>query len=448
MALRAACLALSLALVLTSLPAHAATPWSAGDGSPQQYRYNVSQPGSAGTLGSTGHVVPGSCSLGSPDCLTTGTLRDDEVSTCIAPAAKVPFYGTGRSCIYVGANGFVAFAPAGALATAHPVRLPVGGGPDMIAAFWADLVPSACATGGVYFRVDPTQVFVEWRSVPIKPSNGPVLCGVTPTVSVLLAIDTTGYIQLGVSPSNPSATFGSASPVSIGVQGGAFGLAVAYQSPPETYPASSMTISPNRAPFVSVSAYYAPVKEDKPYTFYAYAGDPEGDTYTTTVTVSAGTATNIQPSGAYYPTVTYTPDPDFNGPVTLTATATDSLGATSKVSYTFTVAAVNDAPVLSLQGDLLVHHNGPTHTYASFASATPGPATATDEARQNVTLSVSTDHPELFRDAPSLSSDGTLQFRAGASAGTAIVTVTAHDDGGTANAGVDTTTGTFSITIE
>jgi hypothetical protein len=58
---------------------------------------------------------------------------------------------------------------------------------------------------------------------------------------------------------------------------------------------------------------------------------------------------------------------------------------------------------------------------------------------QNVTFSVTNDNAALFSTAPAVAPDGTLTFTPADDAnGTATVTVTAHDDGGTANGGNDT----------
>src|SRR5207249_2917224 len=75
-----------------------------------------------------------------------------------------------------------------------------------------------------------------------------------------------------------------------------------------------------------------------------------------------------------------------------------------------------------------------------------GPA---NEASQSVTFTSTNDNNALFSAQPSVAADGTLTFTPVANAnGTATVTITAHDDGGTANGGVDTSAAqTFTITV-
>jgi hypothetical protein len=68
---------------------------------------------------------------------------------------------------------------------------------------------------------------------------------------------------------------------------------------------------------------------------------------------------------------------------------------------------------------------------------------------QTLNFVVTTDHPELFAQAPAISPDGTLTYQPAADVtGTATVTVALHDSGGTANGGSDTSAPqTFTITV-
>jgi len=74
---------------------------------------------------------------------------------------------------------------------------------------------------------------------------------------------------------------------------------------------------------------------------------------------------------------------------------------------------------------------------------------ATLAAEQKVTFEVSNDNAALFAVAPAISTNGTLTFTSATNAhGSATITVTAKDDGGTANGGVDTSAAqTFTLTV-
>ncbi|WP_306224535.1 Ig-like domain-containing protein [Bosea beijingensis] len=74
--------------------------------------------------------------------------------------------------------------------------------------------------------------------------------------------------------------------------------------------------------------------------------DPDGDTLQL-VSASAGNGTvSFQPDG----TITYTPNADFNGTDTIVYTISDGQGGTATATVNVTVAAVNDVPVVDLNG--------------------------------------------------------------------------------------------------
>jgi len=96
--------------------------------------------------------------------------------------------------------------------------------------------------------------------------------------------------------------------------------------------------------------------------------DVDGDGLTAVLDVApAGAAFNLNPDGSY----TYSPDPDYNGPVTFTYHATDG-GADSPVAtVTIDVTPVNDAPTdIALTGDAVDEN--------AAASSVVGAFTATD----------------------------------------------------------------------
>lgn len=74
----------------------------------------------------------------------------------------------------------------------------------------------------------------------------------------------------------------------------------------------------------------------------AHAGDLDGDTLTV---IHVGEAPNGTATDNGDGTVTYVPDPDFNGDDTFSYTISDGKGGESKGTVTVQVAAVNDAPV-------------------------------------------------------------------------------------------------------
>lgn len=108
---------------------------------------------------------------------------------------------------------------------------------------------------------------------------------------------------------------------------------------------------------------------------------------------------------------------------------------------------VNHAPSFIGGGNIVVAEDSGVQTVSNWATAiSAGPAT---ESSQLLNFLVSTDNEVLFAVSPSITAGGTLSFTpAGNAFGSAIVTVRLHDNGGTANGGVDTSAPqSFTVTI-
>jgi HD-GYP domain-containing protein (c-di-GMP phosphodiesterase class II) len=117
----------------------------------------------------------------------------------------------------------------------------------------------------------------------------------------------------------------------------------------------------------------------------------------------------------------------------------DANGATARATVTVRVFGVNSAPSFVAGPDQNVGEDGGPQSVARWATAIS--AGRPDEAAQTVSFLVSTNNPGLFASGgrPAVASDGTLTYTPAPDAnGTAIVTVRAQDNGGTAVGGVDT----------
>ncbi len=183
--------------------------------------------------------------------------------------------------------------------------------------------------------------------------------------------------------------------------------------------------------------------------------DEAGQTLTFVVTgnsnpslFAAGPA--VSASGA----LTYTPAPNANGSATITLKLTDNGGtanggvdASGEQTFVINVTAVNDAPSFTKGVDQTANENAGAQTVAGWATAiSAGPP---DEAGQTLTFDVSNNNSALFLAQPSVDATGKLSYTSAPDAfGSAIVTVKLHDNGGTANGGVDVSAPqTFTITI-
>jgi hypothetical protein len=107
---------------------------------------------------------------------------------------------------------------------------------------------------------------------------------------------------------------------------------------------------------------------------------------------------------------------------------------------------VNQAPSFSAGASQSPLEDAGATSVAGWATAvSPGAG----ESSQTVTFSATNDNTTLFAAQPAVAADGTLTYTPAANAfGVATVTVRAHDDGGTANGGIDTSAPqTFTITL-
>lgn len=223
---------------------------------------------------------------------------------------------------------------------------------------------------------------------------------------------------------------------------------------------SSITVTPvNDAPSFTKGANQA-VNEDagaQSVSGWATAISAGPNESSQTVTFHASNNNNalfsVQPAVSSNGTLTYTPAADANGSATVTVyvqddggTANGGVDTSTPQTFTITVSAVNDAPGFSGGGDVTVFEDSGSYSAAWATAISAGPS---DESGQSVSFSTSNNNNALFATQPSVSAGGVLSFVVAADAyGSATVTVTASDNGGTANGGDDTSAPeTFTITI-
>ncbi len=116
-------------------------------------------------------------------------------------------------------------------------------------------------------------------------------------------------------------------------------------------------------------------------------------------------------------------------------------------TFTITVTAVNDVPSFTKGADQTVLEDCGAQTVNPWATAiSAGPS---DEAGQALDFIVANNNNALFSAQPAVSPTGILTWTPAANMnGSATVTIQIHDDGGTANSGVDTSAAqTFTITV-
>ena len=152
---------------------------------------------------------------------------------------------------------------------------------------------------------------------------------------------------------------------------------------------------------------------------------------------------SLNPDGSF----SYLPETNYFGLDSFQFTVSDGQASTAVLLASITVVPVNDPPSFTKGGNQLVQLNSGPQTMPSWATAiSPGPQ---NESDQTVSFLVSNDKNALFSTQPAINASGTLSYTPAPDAsGTAVVTVVARDNGGTANGGVDSSAPqTFTIFV-
>ncbi|MGZ4970261.1 MAG: Ig-like domain-containing protein, partial [Methylobacter sp.] len=163
---------------------------------------------------------------------------------------------------------------------------------------------------------------------------------------------------------------------------------------------------------------------------------------------------SVQPTIDSNGNLSYTPAANANGSATVTVFLKDNGGAanggvdtSASQVFTITVNAVNDAPAFIKGANQAVNEDAGAQTVSGWATGlSTGPA---DESGQTLSFTASNDNNALFSVQPTIDSNGNLSYTpAEHASGSATVTVSIKDSGGTANGGVDTSSSqSFIITV-
>jgi len=167
-------------------------------------------------------------------------------------------------------------------------------------------------------------------------------------------------------------------------------------------------------------------------------------TYEAVGAATNGTITSLNPVTGEY---VFTPTANFNGTATFSFRVHDESSSSDAAILTVNVAAVNDAPSFTPGSNVIVNEDSGAYSGTGWATAiVAGP---TNEQTQTLAFVPVADVPALFSVQPTLTSAGYLTFTPALNAnGTTTVSISATDDGGTANGGANQYTGTpFTITI-
>ncbi|MGB0513916.1 MAG: tandem-95 repeat protein, partial [Wenzhouxiangellaceae bacterium] len=231
-------------------------------------------------------------------------------------------------------------------------------------------------------------------------------------------------------------------------------------------PASfTITVNPvNDAPTFTAGADVTVLEDsgayDQPWATGIDAGAPDEGGQVLTFNITANDNPGLFAAGpaidAGSGNLSFTPAANASGVANLSVelmdnggTANGGVDTSASVALVITVTAINDAPSFVAGPDQTVDEDSGAQTVNGWAiSIDPG---APNEAGQVLTFNITgnTD-PALFSAGPSVdATTGNLSFTPAANQyGSATITLTLSDDGGTANGGIDTSTPqSFTITV-
>jgi len=192
------------------------------------------------------------------------------------------------------------------------------------------------------------------------------------------------------------------------------------------------------------------------------AGEPDQNVQFVIDDVSDSSLFSVQPAISAEGELTYTPAADANGTAQVTVLLTDDGGTSGNgddtsdsQTFTITINPLNDAPQFTIADDPpAVSEDAGEQTVTGFVTdIAAGPATATDEAGQQLTFDVQvtdTTGTLAFDSAPTIDlATGDLSYTpTDGTFGTATVTVTLRDDGASDGNNVNTSAAeTFTITV-
>jgi hypothetical protein len=184
----------------------------------------------------------------------------------------------------------------------------------------------------------------------------------------------------------------------------------------------------------------ATLNEDSSTVINVLANDTGSNLSVTGSTAGAhgstqGTFNGVVSASGPWNGIRYTPNPDYFGTDTFTYTISNGNGGTATGTVNITVRSVNDAPSFTKGADQTINEDAGMQTVTGWT--TDLSRGAANEAAQTLKFTVSATNTALFATRPQVSPTGTLTYRSALNKhGSATVTVTLRDSGGTLNGGI------------
>ncbi|KAA3650175.1 MAG: tandem-95 repeat protein [Proteobacteria bacterium] len=248
------------------------------------------------------------------------------------------------------------------------------------------------------------------------------------------ATDANGTANLSVNLTDNGGTANGGNDTSVTVN---FSISITGVNNPPSFTAGTDQTNNEDAGPTTVNAWASSISAGPP--------DEAGQTLTFIITNNDNPALfSTGPAVAANGDLSYTSAADANGVANITLVLMDDGGTANggqdtspPQSFMITVNAVNDPPGFTLGADQNVLEDSGSQLVNSWlTNIIPGPP---DENGQTVNFTVTNNNNGLFSVQPTIDAVGNLSFTPAADAfGSALVSVTAMDNGGTANGGQDT----------
>lgn len=290
----------------------------------------------------------------------------------------------------------------------------------------------------------------------------PVVGAVTATKTAALTVTANN----GDSKADPGDTINYT--VQLSNTSGSDGSGITFSDTIDTHTTLSGTVNSTPVAFDQTGVAAVVTNEDTGVSITLQGQDPDGSNLTfTNISSPANGALGVFSapscvSGICSSTATYTPNANFSGSDSFTFKVNDGTSPSNETgTVSITVNAVNDAPTFTVPGNpSATNEDAGAISVSSFITAVrPAQVGNTTEDSQTVSFVITNNtNPSLFSSGPALNvaapagpfpTTATLTYTSALNQnGTATITYHAHDNGGTANSGVDNSADqTFTITV-
>ncbi len=327
-----------------------------------------------------------------------------------------------------GTIGVSASQPAGGVYSVTVTAVDGKGGATSQIFSWTVTNPLPVAANDTATTSEDSPVTVAVLANDSDPDGDPLTITAATSPNGAVIINPDGTLKF-----TPAANFNGPATISYTISDGNGGTATATVTI-DVVPVNDLPIARSDS---------AATNEDTPVVIPVLTNDSDvdGDPLSVTeVSASNGTVT-VNPDG----TVTYVPNPDFNGTDTITYTISDGHGGTSTTTVSVAVGPVNDAPVaLNDTGTTAEDQPATLAVLANDTDVDGDPLSISSASSPNGTVSINADGTISFTPNPNFNGPAVITYtisdgKGGTATATATINVTPINDPPIAQPDVATT---------